>query len=119
LAIYLTERQERIWRFSKQVSDVSNIKVAIAKMVTFRQGAIDSEEQLELFAQAIVGLDLRAFQVAMCVLSETPREQGETAFPSLGEIMEIMEEAREKICRVGSELNTLPVYESTTKRLRA
>lgn len=57
----------------------------------------------------------------MAVLSESPREDGQTSFPSLGEIMEAMEEAREvwpNFARGRKEVLTLPVYaETQVKRL--
>jgi hypothetical protein len=122
MPLYLTERQQRIWQFSKKASEAENIKVALTKMVIFRQGQIDSSDQLEMFTQALVGLDMRAFQVAMAVLSELPRMQGETAFPSLGDILSVMGEASETYVMYSEgkkELDTKPVFEKSSKRLSA
>lgn len=59
----------------------------------------------------------------MAVLSESPREDGQTSFPSLGEIMEAMEEAREVWPRFSegrTEVLTLPIYaRSEVKRLNS
>ncbi len=59
----------------------------------------------------------------MAVLSESPREDGQTSFPSLGEIMEAMEEAREVWPRFSegrTEVLTLPMYaEQEVRRLKA
>jgi hypothetical protein len=47
----------------------------------------------------------------MVMLSESPREQGETSLPSLGDILAAMDEAREFFPKSGTkELNMLPVY---------
>jgi hypothetical protein len=50
---------------------------------------------LEAFTQVLVQEDLRAFQVAMAIISETQREPGETAFPDLGTILAVMRRAEE------------------------
>lgn len=66
---------------------------------------------------------MRAFQVAMATLSESEREEGETAFPSLGTILSSMEEARERypvFSKGAKEINTTPVFaDSKQKRLQA
>ena len=56
---------------------------------------------------------MRAFQVAMAILSESEREEGETAFPSLGTILAAMEEARERFpvfSKGAKEINDKPVF---------
>ena len=56
---------------------------------------------------------MRAFQVAMATLSESEREEGETAFPSLGTILAAMEEARERFpvySKGAKEINDKPVF---------
>lgn len=69
---------------------------------------------LESYSLALKDLDLRAFQVAMAVISETRRKEGETAFPDLGYILEVMDEARERVTTPSRPvLNTLPAFEGT------
>lgn len=64
---------------------------------------------------------MRAFQVAMAMISESERQEGETAFPSLGTILAAMEEARERFpvfSQGATEVNTTPVFaENKQKRL--
>ena len=64
---------------------------------------------------------MRAFQVAMAILSESEREEGETAFPSLGTILAAMEEARERFpvfSKGAKEINDKPVFaDNKQKRL--
>ncbi len=64
---------------------------------------------------------MRAFQVAMATLSESEREEGETAFPSLGTILATMEEARERFpvySKGAKEINDKPVFaDPSQKRL--
>ena len=66
---------------------------------------------------------MRAFQVAMAILSESEREEGETAFPSLGTILAAMEEARERFpvfSKGAKEINDKPVFaDNKQKRLSA
>ena len=66
---------------------------------------------------------MRAFQVAMATLSESEREEGETAFPSLGSILAAMEEARERFpvfSQGAKEINDKPVFaDPKQKRLQA
>ena len=66
---------------------------------------------------------MRAFQVAMAILSESEREEGETAFPSLGTILAAMEEARERFpvySKGAKEINDKPVFaDPKQKRLQA
>jgi len=66
---------------------------------------------------------MRAFQVAMATLSESEREEGETAFPSLGTILAAMEEARERFpvySKGAKEVNDKPVFaDPKQKRLSA
>lgn len=92
---YLKARQKATWLFSPNLSSVQNIKVLLTKMAIFRQAKID-KVTLELYAEVLAQFtDLRAFQVAMATLAESPRQEGETALPSLGDIIEAMREAGE------------------------
>ena len=62
---------------------------------------------------------MRAFQVAMATLSESEREEGETAFPSLGTILAAMEDARERFpvfSEGAKEVNTTPVFANPTQK---
>jgi hypothetical protein len=76
-----------------------------------------------MYTDYLKNLDLRAFQVAMAILSESPREEGQTAFPSLGDILAAMDEAREFWPNFESgakELNTQPVFAGKeVRRLKA
>lgn len=109
MAIYLQARQIAIWQFLPNLSVEANIKVALTKMACFRQAAID-KTTLESYTLALTSLDLRAFQVAMATISESRRQDGETAFPSLGYILDVMEEARERFTTARRpQLNTSPV----------
>lgn len=107
MPLYLQERQITIWQFLPNLSVADNIKIALTKMACFRQAAID-KTTLESYTLALKDLDLRAFQVAMAVISESRRREGETAFPDLGYILDVMEEAREMFPKRGMELNTSP-----------
>jgi hypothetical protein len=55
------------------------------------------------------------------MISESERQEGETAFPSLGTILAAMEEARERFpvfSQGATEVNTTPVFaENKQKRL--
>lgn len=108
MPLYLRERQTPIWQFSSELSTEENVMAALTKMACFRQAAMD-DATLESYTLALKGLDLRAFQVAMAVISESRRREGETAFPDLGYILDVMEEAREMFPKRGMELNTSPV----------
>jgi hypothetical protein len=93
---YLKARQKATWTFLPRASVVENIKLLLTKMAIFRQAKID-KVTLELYAEALAQFtDLRAFQVAMATLAESPRQEGETALPSLGDIIEAMKDAREE-----------------------
>lgn len=74
---------------------------------------------LDAFAQVLVTEDLRAFQVAMAILSETKREQGETAFPDLGTILHAITEAEERWYRLPTDppADREPVYANRPTRL--
>jgi hypothetical protein len=87
-----------LWQFARGLSPEDNITALLGKMAIYRQVKMDQETlriTLEMYTDYLKNLDLRAFQVAMAVLSENPREDGQTAFPSLGDILAAMEEARE------------------------
>jgi hypothetical protein len=91
-------------------------------MATYRGTKVD-KVTLYAFVEAIEGLDMRAFQVAMARISSTRPEQGETLFPSLGYIMSSMEEARERFpvySKGAKEINDKPVFaDPKQKRLNA
>jgi hypothetical protein len=82
-------------------------------MACYRQAAMD-RTTLEAFTQVLVQEDLRAFQVAMAIISETKREPGETAFPDLGYILAVMREAEERWNRSESDPppDRSPVYDT-------
>ena len=119
---YLQARQKGTWQFLPNLSDSENIKVLLTKMSICRQAKMD-KPSLELYTEILLPLDLRAFQVAMAMLSESPREQGETALPSLGDILAAMAEAREEWPNFAAgrkEILTQPVFASKeVRRLKA
>ena len=91
---YLLVRHKETWQFSRNLSNEENIKVLLTKMAIFRHGVWD--ENLELFTQALLPLpDMRALQVAIALLAESPRGEGQTTLPSLGDIMAEYEACRE------------------------
>jgi hypothetical protein len=109
MALYLQARQIAIWEFSPKLSTRENILAAMVKMANFRQASVD-ETTLKSYCLAIEDLDLRAFQVAMAIISETTPREGETLFPSLGYILDVMDEARERfVTSRRPQLNTGPV----------
>lgn len=108
MPLYLQERQTQIWQFSKELSTEENVMAALTKMACFRQAAMD-DATLESYTLALKGLDMRAFQVAMAIISESRRREGETAFPDLGYILDVMSDAREIFPKRGMALNTSPV----------
>jgi hypothetical protein len=120
MPIYLQERQIPTWRFHKNLSLRTNIEVALAKMASCRQ-AKPSKMDLQLYSSILEPLDMRAFQVAMAILAESDRDQGETAFPTLGSILAAMDDARELTPRFSlgaKEINMTPVFaDSQQKRL--
>ena len=77
---------------------------------------------IDLYSAALAPLDMRAFQVAMAILSERERSEGETAFPTLGTILAVMEDAREVFPQYSAGLTSIniqPVFdEAKTKRLQ-
>ena len=91
-------------------------------MATFRGTKVDSVT-LQVFVAALEDLDMRAFQVAMARISNTRPEQGETLFPSLGYILEEIEDAREKFplfSKGAKEVNTTPLFaDNSQKRLKS
>lgn len=116
---YLQERELKIWGFRKDLSIESNVIALLGKMATFRQGRADPATLL-LYAEVLIELDLRAFQVAMSSVSHSEREEGETAFPSLGTILRHMDEAREffpKFSAGATEINTKPLYVEERKQI--
>jgi hypothetical protein len=116
MALYLETRQIAIWQFSPNLSPEENVKVALMKMASFRQATV-GVEALELYTDALKDLDLRAFQVAMASLAETPREQWQTAFPDFGTILELMDEAREMVLPTRPHPNLMPVMEGEKTKL--
>jgi hypothetical protein len=119
---YLQERQITVWQFAQSLSLRTNIEVALFKMAGCRQ-AKPSKMDVQLYSSILEPLDMRAFQVAMATLSESEREEGETAFPSLGTILAAMEEARERFpvySQGAKEINDKPVFaDPSQKRLSA
>jgi hypothetical protein len=82
-------------------------------MAIYRQAGKLDETTLNLYTEYLLNLDLRAFQVAMKNISNSRPEQGETLFPSLGRILEEMEEARERFpvySKGAKEINDKPVF---------
>ena len=77
---------------------------------------------LELYTQSLMGSDMRAFQVACDMLKNTPRQDGETAFPDFGTILAAMDDARERFplfSEGATEVNTKPIFvDPTQKRLK-
>ena len=120
---YLTEQETKLWGLSKNLSKEQNVKILLGKMAICRQASKLDEVTLALYTQALVNLDLRAFQVAMRNISNSRPEQGETLFPSLGYILEEMEEARERFpvfSKGAKEINDKPVFaDPSQKRLSA
>jgi len=119
---YLTEQEMRLWGFSKKLSLEDNVSALLTKMAICRQASKMDEVTLEIFTQHLVNLDLRAFQVAMRNISNSERQEGETAFPSLGTILAAMDEAREFFPNFASgakQINDKPVFaQQEVKRLK-
>jgi len=122
MPFYLTEKQAQIWAFSPTLEADVNIATLLTKMAIYRQAKLDPVT-LEAYTQYLLGMDMRAFQVAMAMLAESPREDGQTAFPSLGDILSAMEEAREvwpDFAAGRKKILTDPVFaEPQPKRLKA
>lgn len=109
---YLTEKEATIWAFREDLTERKNIADALLRMATYRGTKVD-KVTLYAFVEALEGLDMRAFQVAMAKISNTRPEPGETLFPSLGYIFEKMEEARERFpvySKGAKEINDKPVF---------
>ena len=116
---YLTGQEINTWGFSKKLLNEDNVSALLVKLAIYRQASKLDETTLELFTQYLVNLDLRAFQVAMKVLSTSERQEGETAFPSLGSILAAMEEARERFpvfSKGAKEVDTTPVFADSKQR---
>jgi hypothetical protein len=122
MPVYLQARQKATWQFLPNLSEEQNIKVLLTKMAICRQAKFD-KVSLELYTEILSQLDLRAFQVAMAVLAESQREEGETALPSLGDILAAMDEAREvwpNFAAGREKILTDPVVaETQVRRLKA
>lgn len=87
-------------------------------MATYR-GAKADLVTLHTFVAALEGLDMRAFQVAMARISNSRPQQGETLFPSLGYILEEMDEARERFplfSQGAKEINDKPVFANPSQK---
>lgn len=83
--------------------------MCLTNLACFRQAKLD-DITLQLFSKALVGYDMRAFQVACDNLKNTPRQEGETAFPDFGTILIEMDACRERFPRSGSkEVNAQPI----------
>lgn len=116
---YLTEEQTKMWGFSKNLSTEENIAAHLTKLAIFRQARID-KTSMAMYTEALVSLDLRAFQVAVKKIACSSRQEGEPAFPSLGMILEAMDEAREffpKFSAGATEINTKPLYVEERKQI--
>lgn len=99
MPLYLTEKQTAMWAYSRSRSLQTNLKIGLARMACLRQAAMD-RTTLEAFTQALVlEDDQRAVQVALATISETKREEGQTAFPDLGTILAVVKKAQESYCR--------------------
>ena len=117
---YLTESDLKLWGFSKTLSLDQNIKILLGKMAIFRQAGKVDKISLDLYTQVLVDFDQRAFQVAMRTLSFNPRQEGDPSFPSLGMILEAMDEAAEHSPDFKSgatKINTAPLF-AETKNLK-
>jgi len=116
MPIYLSKEWERLWAFLPNLSPEGNIKAALTHMAVCRQVKMSQEDwklALETYTNHLKNLDLRAFQVAMAILAENPREQGETMLPSLGDILAMMDEARElspRFSQGATKINDTPVF---------
>ena len=126
MPIYLSKEWERLWAFLPNLSVEGNVKAALTHMAVCRQVKLSPQDwnlALETYTNHLKNLDLRAFQVAMAILAESPRQEGETALPSLGDILAVMEEAREvwpNFAAGRKEVLTLQVYAGQeVKRLKA
>ena len=109
MALYLQARQVPIWQFSSELSNEDNVSALLTKMAYYRQAAVN-EVMIDVYTAALVALDLRAFQVAMAIISERKPAQGETSFPCFGYVLDVIEEARERyITPDHPRLNTSPV----------
>jgi hypothetical protein len=109
---YLTEEDKKQWTFSKTLSTTQNVAALLTKMAIYRQANID-KVTLKLFTEYLEPLDLRAFQVAMAMISTSERQEGETSFPSLGTILAAMDEARElspMYSKGATEINSKPIF---------
>ena len=102
--------------------DSQNIKVLLTKMAICRGAKMD-KPTLELLTEILLPLDMRAFQVAMAILAESPRGEGETTLPSLGDILSAMDDARERwplYSEGAKEVNIKPFFaDPKQKRLQA
>ena len=114
---YLTEKAKTTWAFSKEFTEEENIAAALTKLACFRQARMDPVS-LKLYAEALVGCDLRAFQAACEMLKNTPRQEGETAIPDFGTILDAIEECREKFpvfSKGAKEIDTTPIFDEPRK----
>ena len=81
-------------------------------------GKLD-ETTLNLYTEYLLPLDLRAFQVAMRNLAQSPRQEGETAFPTLGDILAVMDDVRERFpvfSEGAKEINATPVIANNDQK---
>lgn len=117
---YLKESETALWGWSQNLSTTENIKVLLGKMAICRQAGRLDKVTLELYTEALKDLDLRSFQVAVKKIACSSRQEGEPAFPSLGMILEAMDEAREffpKFSAGATEINTKPLYVEERKQI--
>lgn len=126
MPIYLSKEWERLWAFLPNLSPEGNIKAALTHLAVCRQVKMSQEDwklTLETYTNHLKNLDLRSFQVAMAIISTSKRQEGETSFPDLGTILEVMDDARERfpVFSTGAkEINDKPVFaDPKQKRLSA
>lgn len=116
---YLAGQEIRLWGFLKELSLEDNVTALLAKMAIYRQAGKLDETTLNLYTEYLLPLDLRAFQVAMRNLAQSPRQEGETAFPTLGDILAVMDDVRERFpvfSEGAKEINATPVIANNDQK---
>ena len=116
---YLAGQEIRLWGFLKELSLEDNVTALLAKMAIYRQAGKLDETTLNLYTEYLLPLDLRAFQVAMRNLAQSPRQEGETAFPTLGDVLAAMDDVRERFpvfSEGAKEINATPVIANNDQK---
>ena len=116
---YLAGQEIILWGFLKELSLEDNVTALLAKMAIYRQAGKLDETTLNLYTEYLLPLDLRAFQVAMRNLAQSPRQEGETAFPTLGDILAVMDDVRERFpvfSEGAKEINATPVIANNDQK---